>query len=270
MNDELQDWLDAGREALSLLAKGIFAGAIAAVLLLALFGPSLAHAQATVPAEVKPAQKGERCFPGLFGTVWPGVRNDFGTRTDNGWFAYVWCKAPDGGARYIVRVCVHGECAPQNTYWNIGGTLVTQQASNGMTRDDTVEEWMKANPLAYICPIYPSGAQPPGPRPADQVQFPAVGTKRADICMDVLIAMRADWPQVAAPPPPPPPPQTGWTAYGGTIFKHAAGKLTGVVSGKTAAKGAACTGVTVATAGTFVYQPLTGGPADEATRCVKP
>lgn len=70
--------------------------------------------------------------------------------------------------------------------------------------------------------------------------------------------------------PTPPTPPAGWKAYGGAIYRHAAGKLTGVVSGKTAAKDAPCTGLTVSTAGTFVYQELVGGVAGEATRCVKP
>jgi hypothetical protein len=70
-------------------------------------------------------------------------------------------------------------------------------------------------------------------------------------------------------PLPLPPPPGAWKAYGGTIFKHANGKLTGVVSGKTAAKDAPCTGVTVSKAGTFIYQELVGGVAGEATRCVK-
>lgn len=71
------------------------------------------------------------------------------------------------------------------------------------------------------------------------------------------------------PLPLPPPPGT-WKAVGGAIFRHADGKLLGVVSGKTAAKDAPCTGVTVSVAGTFVYQPLVGGSTGEATRCVKP
>lgn len=68
---------------------------------------------------------------------------------------------------------------------------------------------------------------------------------------------------------PAPVPQLGWTAVGGTIFRHANGKLTGVVSGKTAAKDSPCKGVTVSTAGTFIYQELVGGVAGEATRCTK-
>lgn len=69
--------------------------------------------------------------------------------------------------------------------------------------------------------------------------------------------------------PPPPPPGT-WRSVGGAVFRHANGRLTGSVSGKTAAAGLACTGVTVATAGSFVYQELVGGAVGEATRCAKP
>lgn len=83
------------------------------------------------------------------------------------------------------------------------------------------------------------------------------------------IAGQEPKPCVAPTPPAPPPPGT-WRAVGGTIFRHAAGKLTGVVTGKSAAKDAPCTGLTVARAGTFVYQELTGGTAGEATRCVQP
>jgi hypothetical protein len=70
-------------------------------------------------------------------------------------------------------------------------------------------------------------------------------------------------------PLPIPPPPGAWKAYGGAIYRHANGKLIGFLSGKTAAKDAPCVGVTVATAGTFIYQQLVGGPLDEATRCIK-
>jgi hypothetical protein len=230
-----------------------------------------AHGQTLVPAEVKPAGKGERCFPGVYGTAWPGAKFDLGTRTDNGWLAFVWCKAPDGGARYMARVCVHGECAAQATYWATGGTLIVQSVG-GKPRAEVADDWMLANPIAYECPVWPAGGQQPAPRPIGTPQFPDPATDRFRICADLLIAMRADWPMVpaTAPPPPPPPPAAGWTAYGGTIFKVVAGKLSTVVGGKTAVKGAPCTGTTIATAGTFVYQALTGGPADEGTRCIKP
>jgi hypothetical protein len=86
-----------------------------------------------------------------------------------------------------------------------------------------------------------------------------------DIWNPIAARLNAIYP---APLPLPPPPGE-WKAYGGTIFKHANGKLTGTVSGKTAAKGTPCKGVTVATAGTFVYQELVGGVAGEGTRCIK-
>lgn len=87
-----------------------------------------------------------------------------------------------------------------------------------------------------------------------------------DMC-DVWGPLAAD---LNASYPPPLPPAGTWRAVGGTIFRHAGGKLTGVVSGKTAAKDAPCSGLTVARAGTFVYQELVGGVAGEATRCVQP
>lgn len=90
----------------------------------------------------------------------------------------------------------------------------------------------------------------------------------ADMC-DVWIGMR-DRLNAIRPAPIPVPTPGEWKAYGGTIFKHANGKLTSAVTGKTATKGASCKGVTVATAGTFVFQELVGGVVGEATRCVKP
>lgn len=90
-----------------------------------------------------------------------------------------------------------------------------------------------------------------------------------DMC-DIWNPLAARLNAIYPPPLPLPPPPGSWKAVGGTIFKHANGKLLAPVSGKTAAKDAPCTGATVATAGTFVYQPLVGAPADEATRCIKP
>jgi hypothetical protein len=90
-----------------------------------------------------------------------------------------------------------------------------------------------------------------------------------DIWNPIAARLNAIYP---APLPLPPPPGV-WKAYGGVygaIYKHANGKLASIVSGKRSIAGADCTGVTVATSGSFIYQPLFGGPADEATRCIKP
>jgi hypothetical protein len=238
-------------------------------LFLALFWPRNADAQTLVPAPAITAdlRKGEGCAPGFFGEQWPGAKVDYGTRTDNGWFAYVWCKhATDAKPRYLAFVCVHGECLPQTNYWATVGDLIVGAVSR--PRLTVINEHMAANPLVYACPIYPAGAQPPA-QPASGLQFPPAGTPRAGICGDLLLAMRNTWPLIPPPPASAPTPQTGWKAYGGTIYRHAGGKLTGFISGKTAAKDAPCVGVTVATAGTFVYQQLVGGPLDEATRCIK-
>ena len=63
-----------------------------------------------------------------------------------------------------------------------------------------------------------------------------------------------------------PTPQSGWTAVGTTIFKFSGGRLSAPTVRK-AIKGAACDGLTVATAGANVYQGLVGGAADEKTAC---
>lgn len=244
---------------------------VAAVVCAVLFSDE-ARGQTTVPIDAKEAKRGERCMPGFgVGEQWPGSSFNYGTRTDNGWFAYAFCKAPDGKPIFFLRVCAHGECLPQTTYWQNVGQLIVGSV-NVKPRIQVADDYIAANPVAYRCRIFPTGAQPPENYAAPAPQFPAAGTLRAGICDDALNAMRAVWPTAAGttPPPPPPPPQPGWTAYGGTIFKHAAGKLTVVVSRKTAVKGAPCVGVTVATAGTFTYQQIVGGPLDEATRCMKP
>lgn len=60
-----------------------------------------------------------------------------------------------------------------------------------------------------------------------------------------------------------------WRATGGTIFRYAAGRLTGV-TGRKATAGTLCDGSTVrAVVGPTTYMAIAGGATTEATACLK-
>lgn len=53
------------------------------------------------------------CMPGLYGEQ---VGNADYARTDDGWYAYGYCRKPDGFIEPFILACVHGSCLPIGTF----------------------------------------------------------------------------------------------------------------------------------------------------------
>jgi len=232
-------------KALRLLVVAILLGLAGAILF---HSPS--HGQA--PAPLPPMPLGQtHCLP-VFDCPMGYAGLDF-RRTNTGWHVWWYYRHPvDDSLRFVRFSCPHGTCLDATAFGDrIRGLKLASDAKAAARADaGTVGSLNCATTQSVLC-----------------TEIEAIRVETRDAAVALLPSVAASAPP---PPPPPPPPDPGWVAVGGTIYKHAGGKLTGVVSGKVAAKDAPCTGVMVSKAGTFVYQELTGGVAGEATRCVKP
>lgn len=160
-----------------------------------------AHAQ---PA-VAPVQK---CLPGFYGKQWPGTDFNAGTRTGNGWYAFVFCDAGGGRLWPRMAVCAHGECASQVVY---GAALGRLQIESFAAPDKAaVFEAAPEASKAFTCgpfDVPAGGVQPYDPPPANPPLPPLPmaepGSARALICADAFAAVKLKWPLAAVLPPPP-------------------------------------------------------------------
>lgn len=246
MRDRASNMLEALQRAARLVLLGILAGAVGALLVLSAMP---AHAQLRTPdGRLNSTCAAEPRVPPL-----PVPAKTIPTQAD------MPQQLGGQGTRAVISVSVKGVAA---------GWWVRRPADKvDLYLYAVTWPYLLANPdlLARVAAL---GVAPGG----SSATAAAIGANSeptlnimdmCDVWGPLVVDLNASY------PPPLPPPGT-WRAVGGTIFRHSAGKLTGVVAGKSAAKDAPCTGLTVARAGTFVYQELTGGTAGEATRCVQP
>lgn len=129
------------------------------------------------------------CLPGLYGPQWPGAKLVPLIRGDHGWYAYGWCKGPDGAPREVYRLCAHGECAA-----NIGATVGSAMGQLGLqlvgsTHEAVYGGWYDANPPAYDCNAT-SGAQVTAP-----------DTARGTACQELRAMLDRDRPAYMPPAP---------------------------------------------------------------------
>jgi len=228
-----------------------------------------AQGQTTPPPPLK------RCHPNNFLTPWGTGSDWYYTATDKASGRFVFCQQPDGGWNLITWQFRINGVQPPNS-WNIDEAAsrikpVIQAATSG------VPALAAAASAAIEAEFTAAGV--PLSTPLQKYEFWRLKYKA---CREMLTApfpvlppggmpaFPANWCDGwnPGPNPPTPVPQPGWDADGTTIFKYANGRLTSATTRK-ATKDAPCDGVTVVTAGIYIYQGLVGGPADEKTACSK-
>ena len=264
-------WL--GRVARTLAAALGVAFVIAMVAFVVLAGN--AHAQAASAPPPEPY-----CLPGT--ALLKGTGTDFALfETADVSGRVGWCKSNNGGWRIVIHQWNLRKAAPIPFDVYVGDAITRvlrssdpiaqakiEWATYGVPLETDLDRWLYRDWRYQACQWLTSTT--PGamnPRPPLPIAWPNSPPLNADGTPWLPPPGYCDpWTPGAKPVPAP----STWKAVGGAIYRHAAGKLLGVVSGKTAAKDAPCTGITVSQAGTFIYQQLVGGPADEATRCIKP